>query len=89
VLFCADAVFGTDVLIKYGLPYATDVEAQMESINRLQNTEFKHYLPATPGRPTSAPLPSPHSPTHSNIDLMSASVYHSTVGVWFDRRALR
>lgn len=45
VLFCADAVFGTDVLIKYGLPYATDVEAQMESINRLQNTEFNHYLP--------------------------------------------
>lgn len=45
VLYCADALFGTDVLAKYGLPYATDVGAQIESIRRLQDTEFKYYLP--------------------------------------------
>jgi len=45
VLYCADALLGTDVLAKYGLPYATDVGAQIESIRRLQDTEFKHYLP--------------------------------------------
>lgn len=45
VLYCADALFGADVLAKYGLPYTTDVGAQIESIEKLQNTSFKHYLP--------------------------------------------
>jgi len=45
VLYCADALFGGDVLARYGLPYATDVGAQIQSIKRLQATKFKHYLP--------------------------------------------
>ena len=44
-LYCADAVFGEAVLAKYGLPYATDVKAQIESIKKLGDTEFRHYLP--------------------------------------------
>jgi len=45
VLYCADALLGTDVLAKYGLPYATDFGAQIQSVKKLQDTEFKHYLP--------------------------------------------
>ncbi len=45
VLYCADALLGTDVLAKCGLPYATDFGAQIQSTKRLQDTEFKHYLP--------------------------------------------
>ena len=45
VLYCADAVFATEVLAKYGLPYATDVGAQIESIKRLQDAELKRHLP--------------------------------------------
>jgi glyoxylase-like metal-dependent hydrolase (beta-lactamase superfamily II) len=45
VLYCADALLGTNVLAKYGLPYASDFGAQIQSIKRLHDTEFKHYLP--------------------------------------------
>lgn len=49
VCYCSDALFGQEVLAKYGVPFATDVARQIESIERLWATDYAYYLPAHGG----------------------------------------
>jgi glyoxylase-like metal-dependent hydrolase (beta-lactamase superfamily II) len=51
VCYCVDGLFGSDVLEKYGIPFTADVGRQLESIERLRNTDYRVYLPAH-GEPT-------------------------------------
>lgn len=51
VCYCVDGVFGPDILKKYGIPFTADVAQQLESIERLRNTDYAVYLPAH-GEPT-------------------------------------
>jgi glyoxylase-like metal-dependent hydrolase (beta-lactamase superfamily II) len=51
VCYCVDGLFGPDVLDKYGIPFTADVAQQMESIDRLRDTNYDVYLP-THGEPT-------------------------------------
>lgn len=49
VCYCADGLFGEEILAKYGVPFATDVARQIESIQRLRATDYACYLPAHGG----------------------------------------
>ena len=49
VCYCADGLFGEDVLAKYGVPFATDVARQIESIEQLRATDYAYTLPAHGG----------------------------------------
>ncbi len=51
VCYCVDGLFGPDILEKYGIPFTADVAQQLESIERLRNTDYEVYLPAH-GDPT-------------------------------------
>lgn len=51
VCYCADGLFGPEVLKKYGIPFTADVSQQLESIERLRNIDYRVYLPAH-GEPT-------------------------------------
>lgn len=51
VCYCADGLFGPRILKKYGIPFAADVAGQIESIERLRQTDYRVYLPAH-GEPT-------------------------------------
>ncbi len=51
VCYCSDGLFGPQILEKYGIPFTADVAQQLESIARLQETEYRVYLPAH-GAPT-------------------------------------
>jgi len=51
VCYCADGLFGPQILEKYGIPFTADVAQQLESIERLRKTGYQVYLPAH-GKPT-------------------------------------
>ncbi len=51
VCYCTDGLFGPRVLEKYGIPFTADVASQLESIERLCETDYRVYLPAH-GEPT-------------------------------------
>lgn len=51
VCYCVDGLFGPAILDKYGIPFTSDVAQQLESIQRLCNTDYRVYLPAH-GEPT-------------------------------------
>ncbi len=51
VCYCVDGLFGPDILEKYGIPFTADVAQQLDSIERLRNTDYEVYLPAH-GEPT-------------------------------------
>lgn len=51
VCYCSDGLFGPRILEKYGIPFTADVAQQLESIARLQETDYRVYLPAH-GAPT-------------------------------------
>jgi glyoxylase-like metal-dependent hydrolase (beta-lactamase superfamily II) len=44
--YCADALFGEEILAKYGVPFGTDVARQIESLERLRATDYAYYLPS-------------------------------------------
>lgn len=46
VLYCADALFGTATLEKYGAPYTHAVGQQIASIEVVRRTDYQLYLPA-------------------------------------------
>ncbi|HMO56389.1 MAG TPA: MBL fold metallo-hydrolase, partial [Roseiflexaceae bacterium] len=45
VCFAADGFFGTDVLQKHGIPYAHDIKAQIDSLERLAQRREHFFLP--------------------------------------------
>lgn len=46
VCFASDGYFDQDVLVKYGVPYAHDIAAQLASLERLAQREDVWFLPA-------------------------------------------
>ena len=51
VCYCVDGLFGPEILEKYGIPFTADVAQQLDSVERLRNTDYEVYLPAH-GEPT-------------------------------------
>lgn len=46
VLFCADTVFSTRVLVKYKIPVVQDVKSHIETLDKLEGTNHRFYVPA-------------------------------------------
>lgn len=49
VAFLGDAIFGEEVLAKYGIPYIYDVRAFRESLERIRTLEASRYVPSHGG----------------------------------------
>ncbi|HMM22344.1 MAG TPA: MBL fold metallo-hydrolase [Selenomonadales bacterium] len=45
VLFCADAVFGQETVVKHGVPLNADIRATLETFERLRTSRYEYYLP--------------------------------------------
>jgi len=45
VLFCADAFFPTDTLAKHPIPFIHDMDAALDSLERLEESDYSWYAP--------------------------------------------
>ena len=46
ILFCADAVFGQEVVAKHGVPLNVDISATLDTFERLRASKYEYYLPS-------------------------------------------
>ena len=46
VLFCADTVFSTRVLVKYKIPVVQDVKSHLGTLDKMDETNYSFYVPA-------------------------------------------
>jgi glyoxylase-like metal-dependent hydrolase (beta-lactamase superfamily II) len=44
-LFCADAVFPEETLQKHKVPFCVDLDQMLDSLEKLQNMPYAHFLP--------------------------------------------
>lgn len=46
VCFCGDAYVGETILQKYSMPYTADVSTALQTLQKLQQSDYKYYVPA-------------------------------------------
>lgn len=46
VLFCGDAIFSEELLVKHKLPFCMNVEKQLESLKKLKESGYEVFLPS-------------------------------------------